>query len=103
MADASDSARLRAIRLRRAYSGPIMGHAVGPTNTNFYGFPAAAEVAAPHPGTCWVMTKIVVHYHVGLRHYSASDPYQLAVCSDAAQPTSAMSAPGAATSDGSAS
>ena len=28
------------------------------------------------------MTKIVVHYHVGIRHYSASDPYQLVVCAD---------------------
>ena len=79
-----------------AYSGPVIGHAVGPTNTNFYGFPTAAEVAAPHPGTCWVMTKIVVHYHVGLRHYSASDPYQLAVCADAAQVNSAMAAAEAA-------
>jgi hypothetical protein len=75
-----------------AYSGQLIGRAVRPTRTNFYGFPAAAEVAAPDPGTCWVMTKIVVHYHVGLRHYSASDPYQLAVCANAAQVNSAMAA-----------
>jgi hypothetical protein len=42
------------------------------------------------------MTKIVVRYHVGIRHYSASDPYQLVVCSDAAQVNSAMEAAQAA-------
>lgn len=26
------------------------------------------------------MTKIAVHYHVGLRHYTATDPFDLAVC-----------------------
>jgi hypothetical protein len=54
------------------------------------GFPAAAEAAAPAPGTCWVVTRIVVHYHVGIRHYSASDPYQLAVCANADQVKAAM-------------
>jgi hypothetical protein len=75
-----------------ADSGPLIGRAVGPTQSNFYRFPAAAKVTAPHPRACWVMTKIVVHYHVGIRHYSASDPYQLAVCADAAQINSAMAA-----------
>jgi len=46
----------------------------------FFGWPAAAEVAAPRPGGCWVMTKVVVHYHVGIRHYAATDSYPLAVC-----------------------
>jgi hypothetical protein len=36
-------------------SGPLIGHAV-----------AAAVVAAPRRAACWVMTKIVVHYHVGI-------------------------------------
>jgi hypothetical protein len=39
------------------------------------------------------MTKIVVHYHVGIRHYSASDPnYQLVVCANSGQVKSAMDA-----------
>ena len=38
------------------------------------------------------MTKVVVHYHVGIRHYSATGPYQLAVCSDSAQVSAAMNA-----------
>lgn len=75
-----------------ADAGPLIGRGVGSTHGDFYGFSAAAEVAAPHPGTCWVMTKIVVRYHVGFRHYSASDPYQLAVCTSAAQVDSAMAA-----------
>lgn len=74
------------------YAGPLVGHAFGPSPPVGFGFPAAAEVAAPRPGTCWVMTKIVVHYHVGIRHYSASDPYRLAVCADSARVNAAMNA-----------
>jgi hypothetical protein len=70
-------------------TGPLIGHAVGRVH-GFFGFPAAAEVAGPAPGSCWVITKIVVHYHVGIRHYSASDPYQLAVCAEAGQVKAAM-------------
>jgi hypothetical protein len=72
-------------------TGPLVGRAVGPVRA-FFGFPGAAEVAPPGPGTCWVMTKIVVHYHVGIRHYSASDPYELAVCASSGQVKSAMDA-----------
>jgi len=57
-----------------ADSGPLIGHAVGVTDPRSFGFPAVAEVAAPGPGRCWVMTKIVVHCHVGIRNYSASEP-----------------------------
>lgn len=38
------------------------------------------------------MTKIVVHYHVGIRHYSATDPYQLVVCANSDQVNAAMNA-----------
>jgi hypothetical protein len=63
------------------YRGPLIGHAFGPTTQRISpGFPAAAEAAAPRPGTCWVLTKIVVHYHVGIRYYAATDPFQIAVC-----------------------
>jgi hypothetical protein len=31
------------------------------------------------------MTKVVVHYHVGIRHYSATDPYRLAACANSDQ------------------
>jgi hypothetical protein len=73
-------------------AGPLAGHAVGPTHPVSLGFPAAAEVAAPRPGTCWVMTKVVVHYHVGIRHYSATGASGLAVCAGSAQLNAAMKA-----------
>jgi hypothetical protein len=77
-------------------AGPLVGHSVGPTHSVGPGFPAAVEIAAPRPGTCWVMTKVVVHYHVGIRHYSATESSQLAVCADSAQVNAAMKAAGAA-------
>jgi hypothetical protein len=73
-------------------AGPLIGHAFGPTPANVFGFPAAAEVAAPPPGTCWVTTKIVVHYHVGIRHYSATGPFQFAVCTHEAEVKAAITA-----------
>lgn len=75
-----------------ADAGPLVGHAVGPTHPVSPGFPAAAELAAPRPGTCWVMTKVVVHYHVGIRHYSATGASDLAVCANSAQVNAAMKA-----------
>jgi hypothetical protein len=63
------------------YVGPLIGHGFGRDPARiFFGFPAAAEVAAPRPGNCWVLTKIVIRYHVGIRYYTATDSYQLAVC-----------------------
>jgi hypothetical protein len=56
--------------------GPLIGYGIAAGRF----IPAAAEVAAPRPGTCWVMTKIVIRYHVGIRHYAASYPYALAAC-----------------------
>lgn len=73
-------------------AGPLAGHAVGPTHPVSPGFPAVAELAAPRPGTCWVVTKVVVHYHVGIRHYTATEPSGLAVCADSAQLNAAMKA-----------
>ena len=39
-----------------------------------------------------VITKVVVHYHVGIRHYTATEPSQIAVCADSAQVNAAMKA-----------
>jgi hypothetical protein len=63
------------------YRGPLIGRGIGPNTQRISsGFPAAAEAAAPRPGTCWVLSKIIVHYHVGIRHYVATDPFALVVC-----------------------
>jgi hypothetical protein len=68
--------------------GPLTGVGIVPTAESIaqgvpapiQGFPAAAEVAAPPGDSCWVLTKVVLHYHVGWRYYAASDPYELIVC-----------------------
>jgi hypothetical protein len=44
---------------------------------------AAAELAAPRPGTCWALTEIAVHYHIGIRHFTATGPAGYAVCATA--------------------
>ena len=75
-----------------ADAGPLIGRPIGSTKPKSFGFPGAAEVAAPRPGSGWVMTKIVVHYHVGIRSYTATNRYQLAVCTDNALVNSATTA-----------
>jgi hypothetical protein len=84
------------------YHGPLIGRAIGFTFTRPVpaGFPAAAEVAGPPPGGCWVMTKVIIHYHVGIRHYSATDPYELTVCAKDASAQTANAATKAAESVG---
>jgi hypothetical protein len=38
------------------------------------------------------MTKVVVHYHVGIRHYSATESSHFAVCANSAQVNAATKA-----------
>lgn len=40
----------------------------------------AFEVAAPPRGRCWVLTTVVVHYHVGIRYYTAAAQNSWAEC-----------------------
>ena len=77
-------------------TGPLIGHAVAATRPESMAFPGAAIAGGPEPGGCWVMTEIVLHYHVGIRHYSATDPYELAVCSNHRLVDAAMNASEAA-------
>ncbi|HTA10996.1 MAG TPA: hypothetical protein VK836_20930 [Streptosporangiaceae bacterium] len=65
--------------------GPLLGRSIGPyTAPDSRGVQAVAIAAAPRPGTCWVISKIVIHYHVGLRHYAATDVFTIAVCGQGA-------------------
>ncbi len=58
--------------------GPLYGRVIGSQDsTNVF---AAFELRPPRPGGCWLMTRIVTHYHVGLRHYVASAPFVVAAC-----------------------
>jgi hypothetical protein len=76
------------------YRGPLLGRSVPYVQPVSGGFPAAAEVSAPRPGTCWAMTAVVVRYHVGIRYYTATDRYDLAMCAPGAarQVSAAMTA-----------
>jgi hypothetical protein len=76
------------------YRGPLIGRSIGQTQRISSGFPAAAEAAAPQPGTCWVLTKVIVHYHVGIRHYTTAGPFEIVVCAAGAtaQENAAMKA-----------
>jgi hypothetical protein len=37
------------------------------------------------PSGCWTLTAIVVHYHVGIRHYTLTSTADFAACKTAAQ------------------
>jgi hypothetical protein len=58
--------------------GPLIGHGFGYEERP--GDMALAEVAVPRPAECWVITAVVVHYHVGIRHYAATDPLGYSFC-----------------------
>jgi hypothetical protein len=58
--------------------GRLVGRAIG--NTDSRPLWAAFELKPPRPGACWLMTRIVVRYHIGIRHYVSSDPYIEAAC-----------------------
>jgi hypothetical protein len=75
---------------------PLVGGAIGFTSATSFGYAAAARVSAPAHGTCVVMTKIVVRYHVGIRHYTATDPNGLALCWHHAPSSAVQTAVGAA-------
>jgi hypothetical protein len=65
--------------------GPLLGRSIGSHSPpGSRGFQAAAIARAPPPGTCWVITKIVIHYHVGIRHYGATNVFTIAVCGSGA-------------------
>jgi hypothetical protein len=58
--------------------GRLYGRAVGNLNsTNVF---AAFKIEPPRAGACWLVTRIVTRYHVGIRHYVATNPYVLAAC-----------------------
>lgn len=78
-----------------ADAGPLIGHAFGFTKPVSPGRGAAFELSPPKAGSCWVLTDVVVHYHVGIRHYSTTDPADVAGCAGknpARQITAAMNA-----------
>jgi hypothetical protein len=63
--------------------GPLIGSSFYVHRALSPGLAAAAELAAPRPGTCWALTKIAVHHHIGIRHFTATGPAGYAVCATA--------------------
>lgn len=37
-------------------------------------------VLAPQPGKCWLLSDVIVHYHVGYRYYTGTYPDVIADC-----------------------
>jgi len=75
--------------------GPLIGHAFGFTKPVSPGYGAAFEISPTEAGSCWVLTDVVIHYHVGTQHYSTTDPADVAVCAGKGQSrliTAAMNA-----------
>jgi hypothetical protein len=60
--------------------GPLIGHAFGFTKPVSPGYGAAFELSPAKAGSCWVLTDVVVHYHVGVKHYSTTGPDDIASC-----------------------
>jgi hypothetical protein len=64
----------RRVPVNSRVNGPILG------SVDYPGIGAAIEVAPPGPAGCWTVTAVVVHYHVGIRHYTAAHVINLTGC-----------------------
>jgi hypothetical protein len=64
--------------------GPLLGHPIGHA-VNHSLISAVAVVRPPGPGRCWAMTAVEVHYHVGIRHWTATEPDEFAACASTSQ------------------
>jgi hypothetical protein len=66
---------------------PVSSHvnAPGLGPVDYPGIGAAIEAAPPSPAGCWMVTKFVIHYHAGIRYYTAADAISLTGCSSKSQ------------------
>ena len=63
------------------YVSPLIGRQLPQQPANgVISYAAGIKMSAPKSGGCWVLTDIVVHYHIGIRHYSADEPLGTVVC-----------------------
>jgi hypothetical protein len=60
--------------------GPLIGHVFEPAGKGVVQQQVAFEVAAPPGNKCWVLTNVVIHYHVGIKHYTAAAQDRWAEC-----------------------
>jgi hypothetical protein len=73
---------------------PLLGRAVPISSrvpvpelgmVTYSGIGAVFKAAPPGPAGCWMVTSIVIHYHVGIRHYTATYGVRLTACSSKSQ------------------
>lgn len=73
---------------------PLIGQAVPVSSTvdvpvlgriDYPGIGVAIETAPPGKAGCWLVTSVVIHYHVGIRHYTAAHSMNLTECSNPSQ------------------
>ena len=63
------------------YIARLIGHSIGRQPANgALNYAAGLEISPPKSGGCWVLSDIVIHYHIGIRHYSATEPAGTVVC-----------------------
>jgi hypothetical protein len=69
---------------------PLLGRALparsrvsvrGLGRVTYSGIGAAIKAAPPGHAGCWMVTSVVIHYHVGIRHYTATHTMSLTACS----------------------
>jgi hypothetical protein len=72
---------------------PLLGRAVprsrvdvpGLGPATYPGIGAAIKAAHPGPAGCWMVTSIVIHYYVGIRHNTATYGISVTACSSTSQ------------------
>jgi hypothetical protein len=52
----------------------------GTAAPDYPGIGAAIETAPPGRAGCWTVTAVVIHYHVGIRHYTATRVDDMTMC-----------------------
>jgi hypothetical protein len=68
-----DGCRVRGLR-------PLIGQRVPFSPPDRPRFEAVAETMPPARDSCWAVTSVIVAYHVGIRHYTATGPYATVAC-----------------------
>lgn len=61
---------------------PASSHLQNPglAAADYPGIGAAIETAPPGPAGCWTVIAVVIHYHVGIRHYAAAQVLNMTEC-----------------------
>jgi len=63
------------------YVSPLIGRQLASQPANgVMSYAAGLKMSPPKSGGCWVLSGLVVHYHIGIRHYSAAEPLSTVVC-----------------------